>query len=121
VRVSSAEPFALNPISSGAPDQTNPSTADRINKATLPTGGHRRKRPPLATRQMRPLSQTDQVMTQIELPPYHRLHIPLDLVTIEIILGAYLNYSDTLLRLTLLLALWAMEMIGLRRNSASTG
>jgi hypothetical protein len=42
---------------------------------------------PPTTRQNKPILQVDQVMTQVELHPYHGPRSPLDLVTIEIIYG----------------------------------
>jgi hypothetical protein len=65
-----------DPISSGAPKQSDPSIADQVLTIILPTGGHGRKCPP-----------TDQVMTQFVLPPYHGPRSPLDLVAIKIIFG----------------------------------
>jgi hypothetical protein len=40
-----------------------------------------------ATKRTKLIHQADQVMTQVELPPYRRPYSPLDLVAIEIILG----------------------------------
>jgi hypothetical protein len=85
--VSSSKLIALNPISSVTPEQIDPSATVRVDKAILPAGGCGRKHPPPATRWNRPLLQTDQVMSQIELLPYRRPHNPLDLVALEIIFG----------------------------------
>jgi hypothetical protein len=85
--VSLAEPNAPNPIISSMLEQTNPSTSDRVNKAALPTGGCGCKLPLSVSRRTRLLPLADQVMTQIELPPFHRPCNPLDLVAIEIIFG----------------------------------
>jgi hypothetical protein len=50
----------------------------------LPTSKCGRKRPLPAPRRNRPL---DQVMTQIELPPYSGPRSPLDVVVVEIVFG----------------------------------
>jgi hypothetical protein len=84
---SSAEQSAPNPISSSMPKQTDSSATGRVPPVIPSTGGHGRKRPPPATRQNKPIPQTDQVMSHVELPPYRGLRIPLDLVVIEIIFG----------------------------------
>jgi hypothetical protein len=85
--VSSAEPIAPNPISSSVPKQSDPSAAVQVSTDIPPTGRRGRKRPPPATRQNMPILQVDQVMTQLELPPYCGPRSPLDLVAIEIIFG----------------------------------
>jgi hypothetical protein len=82
--VSSAEPIAPNLISSGAPGHSDPSTAAQVVAPILPSGKHGQKRSLPATRHNKPL---DQVMTQMELPPYCGPHSPLDVVAIEIIFG----------------------------------
>jgi hypothetical protein len=82
--VSSDEPIAPNPISSGAPGQADPSTATQVVVPVLPSGKHRQKRHLPDARHKRPLGQ---VMTQIELPPYRGPHSPLDVVAIEIVFG----------------------------------
>jgi hypothetical protein len=46
-----------------------------------------RKRPSPVPKRKQALSSADQVMTQIELPPYHGPRSLLDLITIEIICG----------------------------------
>jgi hypothetical protein len=71
--VSSAEPIAPNLISSGAPGQSNPSAAGRVAASIFPIGKHGCKRPPPSPRHNRPL---DQVMTQIEIPPYRDPYSP---------------------------------------------
>jgi hypothetical protein len=40
-----------------------------------------------ATKRNKLIRQADQVMNQVELPPYREPHSPLDLVAIEIMLG----------------------------------
>jgi hypothetical protein len=71
--VSSAEPIAPNPISSGTPGQSDPSIAAWVVAPVLPSGKHGQKCPLPATRRNKPL---DQVMTQIKLPPYHGPIVP---------------------------------------------
>jgi hypothetical protein len=85
--VSSAEPITPNPISFGVLKQSDPSTAVRVPIDVPPTSWRGSKRPPPTTRPNKPILQVDQVMTQVELPLYHRPHSPLDLVAIEIIFG----------------------------------
>jgi hypothetical protein len=82
---SSAKLIAPNPISFDAPEQADPSIADWVALVVPPTGRRGRKHPLSAIRQNKPLPSGDQVMTQVELPPYHGPHSPLDLVVIEII------------------------------------
>jgi hypothetical protein len=83
--VSSAEPVAPNPTRSSAPEQSDPSTVVQVTTTVLPTGGHGCKHSPPATRHNKPFQQVDQVMTQIELPPYHRPRSPLDLGAVKIV------------------------------------
>jgi hypothetical protein len=83
----SVEHVAPNPIDSNFLGQTHPSIVDRV-KATAPSAdGQKRKRPSPALKRKQPKPPADQVMTQIELPPYHVPLNPLDLVAIEIIFG----------------------------------
>jgi hypothetical protein len=82
--VSLAETIAPNPIRSGAPGQSDPSADAWVVAPVLPSGEHGQKHHLPATRWNKPL---DQVMTQIELPPYHGLRNPFDVVAIEIIFG----------------------------------
>jgi hypothetical protein len=83
----SAESIAPNPIRSNMLGQTDPSIADRANSTDLPIGGRRRKRPTPVPKRKQALSSTDQVMTQIELPPYRGPRSPLDLIVVKIIFG----------------------------------
>jgi hypothetical protein len=80
--VSSAELIALNPISYKVLGQSNPFTVAWVVTPVPPSGKRGQKHPPPATRRSKPL---DQVMTQIELPPYRGSRSPLDVVAIEII------------------------------------
>jgi hypothetical protein len=84
--VSSVEPIAPNPINSSMLKQSDPSTDGQVSTDVPPSGGHGHKRPP-TTRRNNPILQVDQVMTQVEFPPYCGPHNPLDLVAIEIIFG----------------------------------
>jgi hypothetical protein len=84
---SSAKPIASNPTSSNASEQTNPSIADRVASTNPPIGRRRCKRPPPVPKWKQALSSVDQVMTQIELPPYRGPHNPLDLIVVGIIFG----------------------------------
>jgi hypothetical protein len=84
---SSAELIAPNPIRSNALGQTDPSIVDRNASTDPPIGGHRRKHPPPITKRRQALPSADQVMTQIELPPYRGPRSSLDLIVIEIIFG----------------------------------
>jgi hypothetical protein len=84
---SSVEPSAPNPTSSSMWKQAYSFIAGRVPPVVPSAGGRGRKRPPPATRWNKPIPQTNQVMTHIELPPYHRPHSPLDLVVIKIIFG----------------------------------
>jgi hypothetical protein len=81
---SSAEPITTNAINFSAPGQFDPFATIRVAAPVLPTGKRGRKCPLPATKRNRPL---DQVMTQIENPPYHGPRSPLDLVAIEINFG----------------------------------
>jgi hypothetical protein len=61
------------------------SKSSAANPDTIPpASGHQWKRPPPATKRSKPI---DQVMIQVELPPYCGSHSPLGLVAIEIIFG----------------------------------
>jgi hypothetical protein len=84
---SSAEPITPNPIGSNAPEQTDPFITDWVTTIVPPAGGHRCKHPPLVIKRKQPLPSLDQVMSQIELPPYYGPLSPLDLVAIVIIFG----------------------------------
>jgi hypothetical protein len=67
-----AKPTAPNPISSSAAGQTHPSATDQVDTTVILGSGHRRKHILLASKYMPSKSFADQVMTRIELPPYHR-------------------------------------------------
>jgi hypothetical protein len=85
--VSSAEPIAPDPISSSMSEQADPSAADRVKVVVSSTGRHTWKCPSPIPKPKQSKSSTDQVMTQIELPPYRGSRSPLDLVDVEIIFG----------------------------------
>jgi hypothetical protein len=82
-----AESIAPNRIRSNAPEQADPSVVDRAAPVVPLTGGRGHKCPPPAIRRNQPLPSADQVMTQVELPPYHRPRNPLDVIIVEIIFG----------------------------------
>jgi hypothetical protein len=84
---SSAELIAPNLIRSNASGQTDPFTADRASSVDPPIARRRRNCPLLVPKRKQALPLADQVMIQIELPPYRGPRSPLDLVTIEIIFG----------------------------------
>jgi hypothetical protein len=85
--ISSAESIALDPISSNTPTQAHPSIADQIISSAPSAGGQKQKHPLPIPMRKPTKSSADQVMVQIELPPYRGPQRPLDLVTIEIIFG----------------------------------
>jgi hypothetical protein len=65
-----------------------PSAPNSINSAiALSAGRHGHMRPPPATKQNIPIPQIDQVMNQVDLPPYRGPCSPLDSVAIKIIFG----------------------------------
>jgi hypothetical protein len=68
--ISSAEPIAPDPISSNMPAQADPSIADRVISSAPSARGQKRKCPPPIPKRKPTKSLTDQVMIQIELPPY---------------------------------------------------
>jgi hypothetical protein len=86
VGVSSVEPNAPGPIRSGVLEKSKPSAANQV-LVVPPSSRRRQKCPPPTTKQSNTVPPADQVMTQVELPPYHRPCSPLDLVAIEFIFG----------------------------------
>jgi hypothetical protein len=80
-----AEPTAPGLISSIVLKQSKPSVADRVLNIVPPSGRHGRKHPPPAIKWSNLVPLADQVMTQVELPPFRGPHSPLDLVAIEFI------------------------------------
>jgi hypothetical protein len=85
--VSLVEPIAPAPIGSNASVQTDHSATNRATFGAPSAGGHKWKRPPTVPKRKQVKTLADQVMTQIDLPPYHGPQSPLDLVAIEIIFG----------------------------------
>jgi hypothetical protein len=85
--VTLAELTAPGLISSIEPEQSKPSTAGQVLAIVPPSGRRGRKHPPLATKRSKSIPSADQVMTQVELPPYHGPCCTLDLVAIEFIFG----------------------------------
>jgi hypothetical protein len=86
VGASSAEPIAPGPFRSGMSEMSKPSAADRI-LVVPPSGRRGRKHPSPATKWSNLVPPADQVMTQVEFPPYHGPRSPLDLVAIKFIIG----------------------------------
>jgi hypothetical protein len=84
---SSVEPVAPSPIRSNASRQTDPSVADQVASTAPPVDRCRHKRPPPIPKWKCALTSSDQLITQIEFPPYRGPHSLLDLVNIEIIFG----------------------------------
>jgi hypothetical protein len=83
----SAEHVTPNPIDSNLLGQAHPSIVDRVEVTAPSAGRQKRKRPPPALKRKQSKLLADQVMTQIELPPYRGPRSPLNLVAIEIIFG----------------------------------
>jgi hypothetical protein len=77
----SAEPTTPRLIRSDMLDKSKPYAADQVTVVPH-AGGCGRKRPPLATKQSNPIPQAAQVMTQVELPPYHGPRSLLNLLAI---------------------------------------
>jgi hypothetical protein len=68
-----------------APRQINHSVADRAASTNRSVSGCRCKHPLPIPKQKQAISSVDQVMSQIELPPYRGPRSPLDLIAVEII------------------------------------
>jgi hypothetical protein len=85
--VPSAKPIAPGPINSAVPEQSKPSIVDRVLAIVPPFGRRGHKCPPPATKRSKPITSADQVMSQVELPPYCGPRNPLDLVALKIIFG----------------------------------
>jgi hypothetical protein len=82
----SVETLILGPIKTDVPGEPKPSVVDRTS-VKPPAGGRGRKCICAAIKWPNPVPQADQVITQIELPPYYGPRSPLDLVAVEIICG----------------------------------
>jgi hypothetical protein len=68
------------------PEKSKLSTVDQV-LVVPPSGRHGQKRLHATTRRSNSVPLADQVMTQVELPPYCRPRSPLDSIAIEIIFG----------------------------------
>jgi hypothetical protein len=68
----SAEHIAPNLIRSNVVGQAHPIVADQVDATATSTGGQKRKCPPPAFKRKQSKTPANQVMTQIELPPYSR-------------------------------------------------
>jgi hypothetical protein len=86
-RETSAEHIAPNLVHSNLLGQTHPLVIDRVKVTAPSVGGQKRKRPLPALKRKQSKPPAEQVMTQIELPPYHRPQSPLSLVVVEIVFG----------------------------------
>jgi hypothetical protein len=69
--------------------ETHPSAADWVDTIVASGSGYKRKCSTLAAKLKQPKSLTDQVTTQIELPPYHGSCRPSNLVAVKIIFGGF--------------------------------
>jgi hypothetical protein len=82
----SAETVNPDPVVAGARISTRPPTTDRVQ--TVPASGARgQKSPQISTKQSNQGCHATQVITQIELPPYHGPQSPLDPGPSEIVFG----------------------------------
>jgi hypothetical protein len=81
-----AKALVPSPIGVDAPSNPRPSIIDRV--PTVPPSDRRsQKRLCITAKQSNLVPCANQVMTQVELPPYHRPYNPLDLIAVEIIFG----------------------------------
>jgi hypothetical protein len=83
----SAEHIAPNLIRSNMVGQAHPIVANQDDATAPSADGQKRKRPSLAFEHKQCKTQADQVMIEIELPPYRGPRNPLDLVVVKIIFG----------------------------------
>jgi hypothetical protein len=81
----SDEHVTPNPIDSNLLGKAHPSVVDRVEATGPSAGGQKRKCPPPALKRKQSKLPADQLMTQIDLPPYHGPQSPLNLVVVEII------------------------------------
>jgi hypothetical protein len=82
----SAETLISGLIKTDAPGKPKPFVTDQAS-VKPPTSRRNQKCPCTAVKRPNPVPQADQVITQVELPPYCGPHNPLDLVIVEIIFG----------------------------------
>jgi hypothetical protein len=69
------------------PEQSKPSVTDWVLVIAPFSGKRGCKHPPPVTKRSKPITSVDQVMSQVELPPYHGPCSPLNLGAIKIIFG----------------------------------
>jgi hypothetical protein len=93
----SAEPTVPNLIGSGMVEQVRPSAADQLTTAAHLGSGQPKKKHIVLVSKRKQRAPSDQVTT--ELFPYHVPRSPLGLVTVKLVLGAYLKLSNASLRL----------------------
>jgi hypothetical protein len=86
VGATSAEAPAPGPIGDDAPGNPMPSVIDRVPIVPLASGCGRKCLHHMV-KQSNPVPHANEVMTQVELPPYRGSRSPLDLVVIEIVFG----------------------------------
>jgi hypothetical protein len=86
VGVTSAEAIIPSQIGASAPSNPRSSIVDLVS-VVPPTRGRGRKRPPITVKRFNHVPRDDQVMFQVELPPFPGPHSLLDLVAIEIVFG----------------------------------
>jgi hypothetical protein len=84
VGTTSAEAIILGQIGASALDTPRYPVIDPVSMVP-PTRGRQCKRPPIATKRSNLVPCADQVMFQVELPPFCGPHSPLDLVAVEIV------------------------------------
>jgi hypothetical protein len=85
-RTNSVEAAALGPAGAGSPGTTRSLAANRV-PAVAASSACGWKRPHPTVKRSDPGHQTNHVMIQVELPPYHGPRSPLDLVALEIVFG----------------------------------
>jgi hypothetical protein len=112
---SSVELITPNSVRSDALEQTDSSIADWVASIVPSASEHGCKHSTTIVRRNQPLPSADQVMSQIELPPYRRSRSPLDLIVVEIIFDASLMPFDAYLGMLL----QPMIVLGLKRRHAN--
>jgi hypothetical protein len=86
VRTTSAKAIVPGQIDASVPGDPRPPVADPVPKVPLAKCCGN-KRQPIIVKRSSPVPRANQVMTQVELPPFHGPRSPLDLVAIKIVFG----------------------------------